>query len=631
MLGADAYAGNFSSLHAYSLAFGGNLGTDVTREAATRMLDYPQTLEQDPLLRFGIKCLASQSPVDRLLYYAALPMGQLQLAVLLLQDHFETMLATRGVSDDDAGLNHPAAVDWARLAVDADRSYRDRCTNNPFGVDSQRWLTRFAGETAQNQNSSTDQEFLQDLDGATGWWTDLDLLLRGLNDLGAQPLVLSMPIDGPWYDYCGVSAKARAHYYSRLRTACARYGVPVLDFSDHDSDRFFAIDMDGHLSPKGWVYFSAAMEAFFNDLPCGAEHSYVIPRQQLQAAMNSPSRDERPPDYRGVLVRADGDGVAGWAYDANHPDAPVSVDLLDGDQPLRTIRADVYDQDLVARGVGNGHHVFQSDWPAELRDGKPHVIGARVHNSDVALAGGGAVSVAADDGATARPQDAGSVGADTQPVTVADDPGTLDEVADDGIRGWAWDPQKPDDAVTVQILDGQKIIATLAADQQRDDLEQAQKGNGKHGFDAPMPAVLRDSRVHNVFVRIAGRADRRPVNLVDSPKQYRWAPAASTAPADDLGTLDEIADGKISGWAWDPGDPDRPVTLELLADGQLIGSVVADELRDDLAHAGKGNGRHGFDIPLPHSLSDGKPHKISVRIKGSNAELTDSPMTFTTP
>jgi D-alanine transfer protein len=626
MLGADAYAGNFSPLHAYSLAFGRSLGTDVTREAATRMLDYPQTLEQDPLLRFGIKCLASQSPLDRLLYYTALPMGQLQLAVLRLQDHFETMLATRGVTDDDARLNGPTTLDWPRLAVDADRIYRDRCTNNPFGLDSERWLDRFAGEAAQNQNSTSDSEFRQALDGASGWWTDLDLLLRGLRDLGAQPLVLSLPIDGPWYDYCGVSVKARGQYYAHLRDACARYGVPVLDFSDHDSDRFFATDMDGHLSPKGWIYFSAAMNAFFNDLPYGAEHSYVIPPQQLEAAMNSPSPDNRPPDYQ----RADGDGVAGWVYDANRPDAPMSVDLLDGDRLLCTIRADVYDQNLVARGIGNGRHVFQTDWPAELRDGKPHVMGARVHNSDVALAGGGrSVIVTADDAATTRPQDAVSSGADTPPATIADDPGTLDEVNDDGIRGWAWDPQKPDDPVTVQILDGQTVIASFAAVQHRDDLTQADKGNGRHGFDVAIPAVLRDGRMHTVFVRIAARADRPPVNLVGSPRQYCLASAASTAPADDLGTLDGIADGRISGWAWDPDNPDRPVTVELLADGHLVLAVVADELRDDLAQAGKGNGRHGFDIPVPQSLGDGNAHKISVRIKGSSAELNDSPATFT--
>jgi hypothetical protein len=181
----------------------------------------------------------------------------------------------------------------------------------------------------------------------------------------------------------------------------------------------------------------------------------------------------------------------------------------------------------------------------------------------------------------------------------------------------------------VQILDGQTVIASFAAAQHRDDLTQADKGNGRHGFDEPIPAVLKDGRMHTVFLRVAGRGDQAPVNLVGSPKQYQLASAASTAPADDLGTLDGIGDGRISGWAWDPDNPDRPVTVELLADGQLVLAVVADELRDDLAQAGKGNGRHGFDIPLPQSLVDGKPHKISVRIKGSNAELNDSPATFT--
>ena len=84
-------------------------------------------------------------------------------------------------------------------------------------------------------------------------WVDLELLLRELTELGARPLLLSMPIHGGWYDQCGVRYTARRAYYQKLREIGARYHAAVVDFADHDADRSFCRDRMGHLrSRSGW-------------------------------------------------------------------------------------------------------------------------------------------------------------------------------------------------------------------------------------------------------------------------------------------------------------------------------------------------------------------------------------------
>jgi hypothetical protein len=40
-------------------------------------------------------------------------------------------------------------------------------------------------------------------------WIDFELLLRGLNELGARPLLLSIPIDGRYFDRFGVGRRFR--------------------------------------------------------------------------------------------------------------------------------------------------------------------------------------------------------------------------------------------------------------------------------------------------------------------------------------------------------------------------------------------------------------------------------------
>jgi hypothetical protein len=57
--------------------------------------------------------------------------------------------------------------------------------------------------------------------------------------------------------------------------------------------------------------------------------------------------------------------------------------------------------------------------------------------------------------------------------------------------------------------------------------------------------------------------------------------------------------------------------------GRLIGQTLANRLRDDLAHAGIGSGKHGFEfIPPPESLF--APSTIEVRRSIDGARLAVS-------
>jgi len=85
------------------------------------------------------------------------------------------------------------------------------------------------------------------------------------------------------------------------------------------------------------------------------------------------------------------------------------------------------------------------------------------------------------------------------------------------IAGWAWDMWRPDCAVSVDIYDGDLRLATVPADNLREDALRAGRGNGRHGFSYPTPARLRDGRTHFIRVLIAGTQielarTRRPIS-----------------------------------------------------------------------------------------------------------------------
>ncbi|GAB3936180.1 hypothetical protein GCM10028804_56200 [Larkinella terrae] len=81
-------------------------------------------------------------------------------------------------------------------------------------------------------------------------------------------------------------------------------------------------------------------------------------------------------------------------------------------------------------------------------------------------------------------------------------------------RGWAWDRNKGNTAVSVDILDGATVLATLLADVFRQDLQTAGKGNGKHAFSWTIPESLKDGLAHNLSARVSGSG----FILKDSPK-----------------------------------------------------------------------------------------------------------------
>lgn len=82
--------------------------------------------------------------------------------------------------------------------------------------------------------------------------------------------------------------------------------------------------------------------------------------------------------------------------------------------------------------------------------------------------------------------------------------GNVDNVLGAVIRGWCWQPGRPDSHITVQaIIDGQ-VVAVGVADQSRGDLINAEVGKGDHAFNLRMPFWSLDGQERKVWVHAEG-------------------------------------------------------------------------------------------------------------------------------
>lgn len=264
----------------------------------------------------------------------------------------------------------------------------------------------------------------------------------------------------------------------------------------------------------------------------------------------------------------------------------------------------------------------------------------------------------------------------------------IDEATPSRVTGWLWNPQQPELRIAVDVFDGDLRLMRVTADQYRSDLKRSGIGDGKHAFIVPLRPELLPNPRNVLHLRVADTgaelpgspvtidramaATALPTRLHEPPAPYvpskpaarklagvaalaeedrifnRPAPAAPSAngallrqaarprpsaPAEiDAGldsTIDFAGPTGISGWIWNPYDPQQRIVLELFDGDQLLATVLSNQYRADLVQAGIGDGRYGFSIAFSETLLPYARHVLHLRPAGSTVDLPSFPLVLT--
>lgn len=149
------------------------------------------------------------------------------------------------------------AKEWQELDRIAEFHGRNEATNNPYFIRDGYFKSHTQRHAVSGQTPFGDRDY-----AASVKFSDLELFLRVCQETGIQPLVVSVPVNGRWYDWAGYPQAKRALYYEQIRSICTDYGADLADFSDRDYDPYFLFDTM-HLGRKGWTYVSRAIQDFY--------------------------------------------------------------------------------------------------------------------------------------------------------------------------------------------------------------------------------------------------------------------------------------------------------------------------------------------------------------------------------
>ena len=257
------YVGNYSRMHAVGVVFNPQLSMGIKRRLAERMLTYPGTFDQDPVLAFGLQNLTPNTFYNDMLYGIIFPLGQLDFAILRLQDHFaivKYVYAHRTVTPTVE--HHSQQINWEAEIAAAEIQHKNATDNNEFGIDKRIWKSQRLGFQFRPPGSYN-ESYLNKLNKSEEW-LDFQILLDMMQELGAKPLILSRPINGQLYTASGISPLTQQVYYSKLSNLVGSYHFALVDFNEFTNDRYFNIDYTSHPGPKGWVFVFKALDNFYH-------------------------------------------------------------------------------------------------------------------------------------------------------------------------------------------------------------------------------------------------------------------------------------------------------------------------------------------------------------------------------
>lgn len=191
-------------------------------------------------------------------------------------------------------------------------------------------------------------------------------------------------------------------------------------------------------------------------------------------------------NQHGQVTALLGDVVYGWARLVNEPQRRAVVDILADGYTIGVTTADVFDNDLLQAGLGDGCHAFVFPVQAHLiQEGCRFT--AQLANAAVPLSGHAIVP----------PKER-----NTRPRTLL---GTVNNRGDLRVTGWVWDPQTPKKPQQVLFYEGSVVLTQCLADKPSAELIEKGFGDGRFAYSCTLPVALNDGNLHHIRAMVGDK------------------------------------------------------------------------------------------------------------------------------
>ena len=176
--------------------------------------------------------------------------------------------------------------------------------------------------------------------------------------------------------------------------------------------------------------------------------------------------------------------------------------------------------------------------------------------------------------------------------------------------GWAVDPEDRNRDLQVRILADENPVATTTADLLREDVGACT--GGTCGFGVNLWGLVSAGVEHLISAQAYDVETDTWVDLSGTPKTLTCWGYPEGFHDYDSGDVPSWA-CNAGGWAMDPDDPERNLTVRILADGTEVTSTTAENEREDLRGICGEDGSCGFEVSLWDLVTPYEDHQITAQ------------------
>lgn len=148
---------------------------------------------------------------------------------------------------------------WDEVLSKNEEQAKKETQSNEYHFDDWYYKKQIEGKLESLKNSASTFKYTDSPE-----YEDFKLFLQMAKELGVEVLVITFPVNGPWYDYIGIDASQRNAFSTKINEIVKEAGVKQVDLTSHDYDPYYIWDAT-HPGWKGWPLVEKELVKFFKE------------------------------------------------------------------------------------------------------------------------------------------------------------------------------------------------------------------------------------------------------------------------------------------------------------------------------------------------------------------------------
>ena len=250
----DAFESRISKEHVYYTLMNPKLSKETKLKFINRVLELSAKNESltSTFERYKRVLVEGEgSQIDQFMIQMELAKFSLNVVQAFYDEHSIVESPSKGSTMPD--------YNWDEVLAKNEEQAKKDTQSNEYHFDDWYYKKQIANKLESLKDSNATFKYTESPE-----YEDFKLFLQIAKELGVEVLVITFPVNGPWYDYIGIDASQRNAFSTKINEIVKEAGVKQVDLTSHDYDPYYIWDAT-HPGWKGWPLVEKELVKFFKE------------------------------------------------------------------------------------------------------------------------------------------------------------------------------------------------------------------------------------------------------------------------------------------------------------------------------------------------------------------------------